>query len=226
MWVGTESFSMKPQGKVKIKWSPEFAYAIGLITSDGSLSKDGRHISFVSKDIEMIKNFQRSLDFSCKVGKKSSGSNKNKIYKFVQIGDVSFYNFLISIGLMPNKSKVVGSVKVPKKYFFHFLRGCFDGDGSFYSYYDKRWKSSLMFYVSLASASKTHILWLRAEILKRLKIKGHIAKSLQSSAYQLRYAKQESLKLLSSLYLDDTVSLSRKKLKILKVIKSKKARVV
>ncbi len=27
----------KPQGKVKIKWSPNFAYAVGLITTDYSL---------------------------------------------------------------------------------------------------------------------------------------------------------------------------------------------
>lgn len=41
---------MKPLSKIKIKWSPKFAYCIGLITSDGNLSKDGRHISFTSKD--------------------------------------------------------------------------------------------------------------------------------------------------------------------------------
>ena len=44
--------------------------------------------------------------------------------------------------------KKLKSVVMPKKYFFDFLRGHFDGDGSFYSYWDKRWKSSYMFYVS------------------------------------------------------------------------------
>lgn len=40
---------MKPQGK-PITWSPEIAYAVGLLTTDGSLSIDGRHIDFTSKD--------------------------------------------------------------------------------------------------------------------------------------------------------------------------------
>lgn len=40
---------MKPKGK-PVKWSPKIAYAVGLITTDGSLSKDGRHIDLTSKD--------------------------------------------------------------------------------------------------------------------------------------------------------------------------------
>ena len=51
----------KPKGKVKIEWSPDFAYAIGLITTDGNLSPDGRHVNFTSKDLELIKNFHRGL---------------------------------------------------------------------------------------------------------------------------------------------------------------------
>ncbi len=34
---------MKPLGRVKIEWSDKFAYAIGLVASDGNLSPDGRH---------------------------------------------------------------------------------------------------------------------------------------------------------------------------------------
>jgi len=209
---------MKPLKRVKIKWSPKFAYAIGLITADGSLSKDGRHISFVSKGIEMIINFQKCLGVTCKVSKKSSGSNKNKVYHVVQIGDINFYNFLLSIGLVPNKSKVIKKVKVPEKFFFHFLRGYFDGDGSFYSYFDPRWKSSLMFYTTFSCASKVYIRWLQETIRKKLGIYGHIVKSAKNSAYQLRYAKTESLKLLQNLYLNARVSLTRKRLKIEKVL--------
>ena len=209
---------MKPMKRVKIKWSPKFAYAIGLITADGSLSKDGRHISFVSKDLEMITNFQKCLGIISKIGKKSSGSNKNKVYHVVQIGDINFYNFLLSVGLVPNKSKVIKNIKVPEKYFFHFLRGYFDGDGSFYSYFDPRWKSSLMFYTTFSCASVVYIRWLQGEIRQRLMVHGHIAKSAKNSAYQLRYGKAESLVLLRNLYLGARVSLSRKRLKIKKVL--------
>jgi hypothetical protein len=63
----------QPKGKVQIAWSANFAYAIGLLVSDGSLSIDGRHISFTSKDLEMIENYQHALQINVHIGKKSSG---------------------------------------------------------------------------------------------------------------------------------------------------------
>lgn len=204
---------MKPLGKVKIKWSPDFAYAIGLLTTDGNLSKDGRHIEINSKDEEQLKNFLKCLNSKVKISLKHSGSGKE--YKRIQIGDVIFYRFLENIGLMPRKTKIIGIVKIPKNYFFDFLRGHFDGDGSFYSYWDPRWRSSFMFYTVFISASKNHIDWLRKIIFKLVKIKGHITKSVSDSTYQLKYAKSESLKLLPKLYYDKSVvCLSRKRFKI------------
>lgn len=188
------------------------------MVTDGSLSKDGRHISFTSKDEEMIDNFQRSLKISYHVGKKSSGSVSEKKYCVVQIGDVIFYRFLLGIGLTPNKSKTIKDLRIPDKYFFHFLRGHFDGDGTFYSYFDPRWKASFMFYINFISASQKYMFWLRETISRLLKIRGHVTNS--GSIYSVRYAKTESLKLLQRLYLDANISLSRKKIKIAKALKN------
>lgn len=77
-----------------------------------------------------------------------------------------------------------------------------------------------MFYTIFTSASKKHIDWLQQEIGRLLKIKGHITKSINVSAYQLKYAKAELLKLLPKLYYNkDVVCLSRKRLKIEKALK-------
>ncbi len=208
---------MKPSGRVKIRWSNKFAYAIGLITTDGSLSSDCRHISFTSKDEEMVKNFLQALSLKNHIGRKGSGSTIGKKYFVVQLGDVKFYNFLCSIGLKANKTKILDKIKVPSKYFLDFLRGHFDGDGSFFSYYDKRWKSSLMFYLAFVSASKEHIMWLRKEIAERLGVKGHIT---ISSVYQLKYAKAETVKIVKSLYKKNCLCLSRKYNKIMSVLGS------
>ncbi|MDP3999686.1 MAG: hypothetical protein Q8P76_03810 [bacterium] len=208
----------KPQNKVKIKWSPEFAYAIGLLTTDGNLSPDGRHMDLTSKDKEQLINIRRCLGIKNKIGLKKSGLGKKSLH--VQFGDVIFYKFLLSIGLTAKKSKTLGIIDVPDQYFFDFLRGHFDGDGTFYSYFDPRWKSSFMFYTELISASKKHIDWLRREISKRLNINGHITKSINNSAYQLKYAKTESLKLLPKMYYDtEVVCLSRKRVKIEKALR-------
>ena len=200
----------KPKGKVKIEWSPNFAYAIGLIASDGNLSSNGRHIVFVSKDSEQIENFLRALGIENHISR-----DNTKIWR-VQFSDVLFYRFLITIGLIPNKSKILRGIEVPEKYFFHFLRGVFDGDGSTYSYWDKRWRSSFMYYVCFASASPVFIEWLRIQIETSLLVKGHVTHSKGKNTGQLKYAKQDGLKLLRRMYAGPKASihLSRKYLKI------------
>ena len=211
---------MKPLHKVKIKWSADFAYAIGLLATDGNLSPDGRHILFTSKDLELAKNFQKGLGMKNNhIGKKNSGSCKEKRYYVVQFSDRIFYDFLLNIGLMPKKTFIINKVLISDVFFFDFLRGEFDGDGSVYSYFDPRWKSSFMFYLSFSCASQKHIVWLRRKIFRLSRSKGHITKSKNSSVYKLKYAKTESLKLINKMYYNmDVLSLSRKRLKIEKVL--------
>ena len=155
-----------------------------------------------------------------KIGKKASVSVQEKKYYHVQFGDVLFYRFLQDIGLTPAKSRTMGALKISDQYFFDFLRGYFDGDGTFYSYFDPRWRSSFMFYTVFVSASTSHIRWLRSEIQRHLGIRGHVTgKEMKGAAYQLKYAKAESLQLLPKMYYDNrAICLSRKRLKIEKAI--------
>lgn len=204
---------MEPQRKVKIKWSPNFAYAIGLLATDGCLSKDGRHLDLTSKDDEQLKNFLYCLGIKNKIGIKYSGTKK--AHARIQFGDIVFYRFLIGIGLSPQKSKTLGKIDIPSKYFFDFLRGCFDGDGTFYSYYDPRWKRSFMFYTAFISSSKKFIDWIRSELLRHIKVWGHITHDRRKSTYQLKYAKKESITIIRKMYYRaDIVYLARKRLKI------------
>lgn len=206
------NLSMKPLGKVKIQWSPKLAYALGLIASDGCLYSDGRHISFTSMDRPLALLFQRCLGIHVKLGNKKSGSNGGIAYH-IQFGDVLFYRWLVSIGLTPNKSKTIGKLKIPDKLFFDFLRGCFDGDGSVYAYWDPRWKSSYMFYWQLCSASPEFLIWVRETIYRLVKIRGTMVQS--KGTKQLRYAKRETRILFKKLYYKKGLpSLHRKLAKI------------
>ena len=147
MWGGIGSFkNMKPLNKVKVQWSPNFAYALGLLTTDGCLSGDGRHIDFTSQDNEQLQNFM---------------------------------------------------------------------NGTFYSYWDPRWRSSFMFYTCFLSASKKHIDWIREKVFGFVRIKGHISKSKNDPVYRLSYGKKDTLTLVPNLYYsDDVVCLTRKREKI------------
>lgn len=204
----------KPKGQVRIRWSPAFAYAIGLLTADGCLLNDGRHIDFTSKDKELVESFKKCLGLSVKIGTKRSGQG-NRYYR-IQFGDVLFRNFLLSIGLTPAKSKSIKSVVVPDRYFADFLRGYFDGDGSTTSYFDRVFPNSFRTYMSFTSASEPFLLWLKAEIQRLVGAKGSISKNTNHPGYcQLKYAKRSSLLICSVMYYPGVASyLSRKHLKI------------
>lgn len=190
---------MKPQSNVSTKWCEKLAYAVGLLATDGCLYNDGRHIDFTSQDVQLIKTFQKCVGIKNKIGFKISGYSVKKC-PHIQFGDVAFYKWLLTIGITPHKSKTISDLKIPNKYFFDFLRGHFDGDGCCYSYWDKRWRSSFMFYMTFASASENHITWLRKKIKKLTSVNGFVSKTTKNDFFQLRYAKKESKILIPKMY--------------------------
>ena len=195
-------------------WSKNLAYAVGLITTDGNLSKDGRHLSLVSKDLDQIQNFLHSIKINSKINKRASSYTGIKKYYFVQFSNVKLYKFLISVGLHPNKTKSLQELIIPDKYFSHFLRGHLDGDGYTYSYWDKRWKSSFMFYTGFLSASKRHLEWIKEKVESLYNIHGAIKYSGKST-YHLMYAKKSSISLVSKIYQgNNNIYLKRKRFKI------------
>lgn len=214
--VDTFTLSMaNRKHRVKIKWSANFAYTIGLLVTDGSLSNDGRHIDFTSKDLELIKHVRTALDLQTRITTKSRGQTDTKNYYRIQIGDVTFYEFLEKIGLSPKKTKTMGIIAIPKKYFFDFLRGHFDGDGTFYSYFDPRWPKSFLFYLVFVSASPKHIYWLQNQITQLLGIKSHITKARTDSIYQLKFSKNAAIPVIQKMYgSSNKMCLQRKHLKI------------
>ena len=149
----------KPKEIVSTKWRSGLAYAVGLLASDGCLSKDRRHIDLTSIDIEQLENFNKAVGVEFRIACKDKKAT-NSVYR-IQISNVLFYRFLESIGFTKNKSLTIKMVNLPDKYYADFLRGLFDGDGYSYSYYDKRWKSSFMFYVGFCSGSVAFIGWLQ-----------------------------------------------------------------
>ncbi len=193
-------------------WTPSIAYAVGLMASDGCLQKDGRHVDLTSKDIEQLQNFSQALGRELYIGRKPSGGGHFS-YR-IQLSDVALYDFFISVGLIPNKSKTIGALRIPDKFYPDFLRGLFDGDGCTYGYMDTRWRSSFMFYVSFASASPNFIDYIRL-VNSRLAGLGQGSIRNNEATLSLNYAKQDSHKLFAYMYYKGhDLCLSRKKLKL------------
>ncbi|PIR88684.1 MAG: hypothetical protein COU09_00905 [Candidatus Harrisonbacteria bacterium CG10_big_fil_rev_8_21_14_0_10_44_23] len=192
---------MRRLSKVSTAWSPALAYAIGLIASDGNLSPDGRHINFTSKDIELVKLFKASLNLNNKIGRKSRGADpSNKKYFVVQFGDINFYEFLQTIGLMPAKSKILCNILVPDKYFIDFLRGCIDGDGNIGTFIHPQSKNAQL-RIRLFSASPKFLHWIKKKVLNLASINsGWIENNAKHRVYILSYAKTDSIILLNLMY--------------------------
>lgn len=201
---------MKQQKHIPTKWSPTLAYLIGIIATDGNLSSDVRHIIITSKDVKLLEDLKTFFSLSLKIGRKGSGSNPDKKYFVLQVGDTNFYNFLLSINLTQNKSKTIGKLLVPKKYFYHFLRGCIDGDGNIDIYTHKE-SSRKQLRIRLASASYEFIEWISNEIRKDYdSVGGWIYSPKNKSWHVLTYGKKDSIRILRSVYKDKTIFLERK----------------
>ena len=193
----------KLQYKVKTVWCPNLAYAIGLIASDGYLSSDQRHIGLVSKDLELVENLRTALVLKNKIGRRGRGGEKAKNYYCVNFGDKNFYVFLNTIGLTNNKSKTIREVAVPDKFFCDFLRGLFDGDGTFYTYWDKRWPRSFGFKLSFASASPVFVGWLKQKLARLYTTRGYVHKG--AGVLNLEYNKGDSKRLYHAMYDKDVI---------------------
>jgi hypothetical protein len=189
---------MRRLEKVKIAWSPDFAYAVGLLATDGSLSIDGRHLNLTSKDRELIDTFKECLGLKNKVGRKGREKSKIKRYFQVQFGDRNFYEFLLSLGLTPTKSKTIGPLNIPKEYFADFLRGCIDGDGNIIIVKHPESQHSQL-RVRLSSASPLFLYWVRTKLLRHLRLRGGWIER-NRSVLILIYAKADSIKLLNFIY--------------------------
>ena len=140
-----------------VGWTRERAYAVGLLATDGNLSRDGRLRANVRP-----------------VGPRGRCCRG-------QWSDRRLYEWVESIGLSPAKSRTLGALTIPDEYFADFARGCIDGDGSIGVYVD-RYHSDRnaryvyeRLYVTLVSAGRPFVDWFGASVLRFVGIRGSIS---------------------------------------------------
>ena len=105
-------------------WSPEMAYVLGWIYSDGNID-NGDRIRIGTKDKYILQNIQGMMNSTHKL----AINKRTGVYQ-LELTSTQMYKNLYKFGLHPNKSKTINFPKVPEKYLRHFVRGVFEGDGS------------------------------------------------------------------------------------------------
>ncbi len=202
-------------------WSPDIAYVVGLIATDGNLSKNGRTVSVSSKDTDLLETVRRCLHLTNRITPYKGGYG-SCCYR-VQWGGRQFYNWLMGLGFTPAKSLTLGPLAVPDEYFADFFRGCVDGDGCVLVYIDRYHTAKRMqyvyerLYVSLVSAGRPFLEWMQTTICRLVSVSGAIHDSSgrrQRPLWVLRYAKAESIRLIGWMYYaPDVPCLARKRAK-------------
>ncbi len=185
---------------------PNLWYLVGLITSDGNLSSDGRHINITSKDYDFLQVIKKLMGIENKITAKYGGK-KQKAF-CIQIANRNFYDFLLGIGLMPRKSLILTQVNVPKLYFHEFLRGLIDGDGGM-----QRWihrtNGGEQWNLRIASGSEKFLRWLQGKIEIEMGAKGRLHSS-GPTQFRLKYGKMAARAIVKKCYYEGCVGLERK----------------
>ncbi|MDM5313847.1 hypothetical protein [Peribacillus frigoritolerans] len=160
-------------------------------------------------DLDIIDKVASILEFKNKLieSRGSFRGKKTKQTKIIHLNSPYIYNDLVALGCGLNKTYYASYPLIPDCLDHHFIRGVLDGDGSFYinkvgNLYLKFFGNDLLMYGIY------------------LKIKHHLNvvpigcdypyKTGMLSFCQIRYGKQESLKIRDWLYKDATIYGTRK----------------
>lgn len=128
------------------KWTPSMAWVLGIAASDGCTSifkaKNTSYVfSLIMKDKDIIGKVKKALNADQPIFRKEvkTGFGSGQFWG-IQIYSKIIVTDLIKKGIIPRKSKTLNFPAIPKEFFFHFVRGYFDGDGCVYKPSKKKLK--------------------------------------------------------------------------------------
>ena len=185
---------------------PNLWYLVGLITTDGCLSSDGRHIDITSKEREFIEKIKAKTGIINRIDSKY-GIKKQKAFR-IQIANKRLYDFLLLTGLTCKKSLTLGSLNVSRKHFVDFLRGVIDGDGCI-----RRWihptNNREQWSLRVCSGSGVFIKWLYNAIGQMLNVDGKVYRE-NERRWVLKYGKMAAKEIAKRCYYKGCLGLNRK----------------
>lgn len=117
-------------------WSPAMAYVLGIIYTDGCLVKCGRSATYSrltigQKEPELLEKVLALMGSNAKIVFTPARGIAGALHT-IQINNRDISRDLQTLGLTPNKSLTLQFPEIPSEFVRHFIRGCWDGDGSVY----------------------------------------------------------------------------------------------
>lgn len=194
------------------------AYILGFIYADGCLyySKHTKRyrITISSKDYDLISNIHSLMTPKKKLYR--DGQN----YQVVTSNEIDI-NFIKDLGVQERKTYNLTFPNIEEKYYSHFIRGFFDGDGCIYNSKTYTQKKEYIYkYISICCTSLEFLKYIQ-RILKEKEIysKINVDNRKKVPIYLLEIKrKNDVIKFYKYLYKDATLYLERKKDKFTDVI--------
>ena len=182
------------------RWSHEMAYVLGLIATDGCISRSGT-VSLCINDKDLLEKVKDVMGSAHTI--KYYG-HQERLYSF-SFSRQKLCADLSRLGIFPNKSLNIRFPDVPDAFLIDFVRGVFDGDGSVF--FEKR-SQKLPLRASFISSSKGFIEILEAKLqaLGMPKRTLYQHKTKNAISYMIRYAHADSIKLFKLLYNENTLN--------------------
>ena len=194
----------------------EKAYWLGFIAADGCVRyRVGCRILTIElskKDEEHLEKFRKAIKYEGPIRQKKERVIHNKKWKdknkiFITKPSVSltichcdFVKNLIDQGIMENKTKLLQPPKIAKKYYRHWIRGLFDGDGSVSFVHDGYIRGEFI-------GTKNVIKW----IVKQFDCSEVVGKRKEKELYCHSFGCKEARTIRYYLYDNSKVFLERKK---------------
>ena len=175
-------------------WSTEMAYVLGLIITDGCISKTGI-LSLSMNDKELLEKVKKAMGSAHNI---TPSKHQKGLYYF-HFAREKLAKDLEKLCIVPRKSHIVKFPEVPQVYLPDFIRGVFDGDGSVF--FDKR-RPNFPLRSKFVSSSKDFIQGLCAslELLGMPKRTIYRQKTKNGWSYMFIYDHKDSVKLFNILY--------------------------
>ena len=176
------------------KWTHKMAYVLGLIMTDGCVSKHGS-VSLCINDKDLLETVKTALGSNHPI---RHSKYQARLYTLVFARE-KLIDDLNKLGVFSKKSHNIGFPDVPDVYLVDFIRGIFDGDGSVF--FEKR-SPNFPLKSSFISGSKGFIETIehKLRILGMSKRNIYQQKTKNGILYMFRYAHKDSAKLFNILY--------------------------
>lgn len=188
-------------------WSPEMAWVLGLMFSDGNVTRtsaNGYTATLTSIDKDLLEQVAYLVDTEARPRKWAGKPALTLI-----VGAADLCEDLIALGCVPTKSRIMQFPNVPPAYVSHFVRGLWDGDGSIFTRTRKRdgaTKAYLEVTLGYVCGSREFVQGLRDAIFEHTGVKANIKerKGQANPYYVISYYHRNSLLILPWMYSNST----------------------